>query len=455
MLKYLLGIILSLSFTISHASHLMGGEITVTVDSNNTAHFILKLYRDVNGIPLPSSATISINSTMGPSANLSLNRTKTTMINGAYPSEAHFYEGSMPLNYYGKFTAAYSICCRNAGIVNLANSGGDSFYISTDFTSFQGSANNTPVFLNLPVTTFPLDSIWTYNPMPYDAEGDSLYWEIDTPMAAVNQLVNGYTTPTANANGPLTMNPNTGEISWSADQMGNYQLAVVVREYRNGQPIGSIVRDMQITVTNDTSAMSLSVPAIANPANPVSLLGNDPYVLDFKLTVVDTSVNLSLLATGEPFEIPGSNANFVVTKAATKTITGTFYWTPTPADVRTESYRLVVRASDDVLSYDYTVLLEVSSSVGIREETALQKALSVFPNPAKRSFTIRTERIEPGLYSLEIYDATGKKVYSGDPEVWFSGRSLSLDQLQLDTGIHMIRLSGENSTYQQRLVITR
>ena len=455
MLKHLLAILLGLSLTTTSASHLMGGEITVTVDSTNTAHFVLKLYRDPNGIQLPGNVSISVSSTMGPTSNISLNRTKTSTINGAYPSEAHFYEGSMALNFYGTFTAAYSICCRNAGIVNLANSGGDSFYISTDFTSFQGAVNNTPVFLNLPVITFPLDSIWTYNPMPFDAEGDSLFWEIDTPMSAINQQVNGYTTPTSNANGLLSMDPQTGVISWSADQLGNYQLAVVVHEYRNGQPIGSIVRDMQMTVTSDTSAMSLSVPAVSNPANPISLLGNDPFSIDFNLSIGDTSVNLSLLASGDPFEIPGNNANFVVKKSVSKTIVGTFSWTPTPADVRAEPYRLVVRASDDVLTYDYTILLDVSSSVGISELSEKAQSITVFPNPSNGSFTLEVESIEAGPYTLEILDATGKKVYKGDPEVWFNGRSLTPEQLKLKPGNHIIKLNGEKHSYQERLIIKR
>ncbi len=453
MTKYILSIFFCLSLLSTKASHLMGGEITVSVDSNNNAYFLLKLYRDVNGIGLPGSANLSVSAPNGSNFTVALNRSKTSLIQGAYPSEANFYEGNVQLMQNGMFTAVYSTCCRNGSIVNLGNPGSDAFYVSTTFSSFQSNTNSTPVFLNLPVITFPIDSIWTYNPMPFDAEGDSLFWQIDTPMAAAGQHVNGYTTPTANANGPLSMDPQTGVISWSADQLGNYQIAVIVREFRNGQPIGSIIRDMQVTVTNDTSAMSLSVPAISNPNSPVSILANDPYSLDFDLSVADTSVNLSLEASGEAFELNGTNAKFVVTKLATKTISGKFTWTPTPNDVRDEPYVLVVRASDENFTYDYTVQLLVPSSVNLPKLINQGRGLVLYPNPTDGKFTMNTRGIVPGIYTISIRDITGSEVYRGPSQTWFNGKSTSLEGLSLRKGQYMIRLEGEVNVYQNKLII--
>src|SRR4051812_22121237 len=49
-------------FLISHelfASHLMGGEITWTCTGNGRYIFEMKLYRDCNGIPGPTDATLN------------------------------------------------------------------------------------------------------------------------------------------------------------------------------------------------------------------------------------------------------------------------------------------------------------------------------------------------------------------------------------------------------------
>ena len=454
MIKRLILLIFTFSTLSTQASHVRGGELTVSIDSNNTAYFFLTLYRDASGITLPTATTVDVTTPAGNSINVTLTRTKAIVIPGGVSSiEASYYEGSTTLNQYGLFTASYSICCRNASISNLANAGADAFFISSSFTSFQATPNNTPVFMNLPVTLFPLDSIWTYNPMPFDPEGDSLYWQIDTPFAAAGQHVTGYTTPSANANGPLTMDPSTGLISWSAKYMGEYQVAVQVEEYRNGQLIGSIIRDMQFTVTSDTSAMRLSVPAIANPNTPVSLLALDPFSLDFNLSIADTSASIGLFATGDAFEIPGSNANFVVKKATGKTITGTFSWTPQPGDVSSEPYLLNVRALSADFSYDYTLSLVVPSAVGIGENPGASSALQIYPNPSAGKISLEAGSIEPGLYILSISDITGKEVYRQASEVWFSGRVNSNLELDLENGIHILTLEGENNTYQAKLII--
>src|SRR6185369_3966332 len=59
-----------LSISYLSASHLMGGEITWTCTGNGKYVFTLKIYRDCNGIPGPSSATIC---TTAPSGNISCN----------------------------------------------------------------------------------------------------------------------------------------------------------------------------------------------------------------------------------------------------------------------------------------------------------------------------------------------------------------------------------------------
>ena len=58
--------------------------------------------------------------------------------------------------------------------------------------------------------------------------------------------------------GDLTINPFTGELSWTASAVGNYVYTVVCEEYRNGLKIGEIRRDMQFIVLPNGNLPALS-----------------------------------------------------------------------------------------------------------------------------------------------------------------------------------------------------
>jgi hypothetical protein len=49
----------------SFSSHLMGGEITWTVDSLNRFNFKVVIYRDCNGVPGPNQVTLQTNAPSG------------------------------------------------------------------------------------------------------------------------------------------------------------------------------------------------------------------------------------------------------------------------------------------------------------------------------------------------------------------------------------------------------
>ena len=48
---------------------------------------------------------------------------------------------------------------------------------------------------------------------------------------------------------PITINPVTGEICMSPTQIIISPMAVLVRKFRKGIEIGSVLRDMQVNVT--------------------------------------------------------------------------------------------------------------------------------------------------------------------------------------------------------------
>ncbi|MBK9319365.1 MAG: hypothetical protein IPM91_11400 [Bacteroidetes bacterium] len=87
-----------------------------------------------------------------------------------------------------------------------------------------------------------------YNPLPFDADGDSIAWSLDVPLSGNGVPVAGYTLPPSDSLVPFNMDPITGEITFLPNTLCNFQVSVRVKEYRNGVQIGEITRDMQIIV---------------------------------------------------------------------------------------------------------------------------------------------------------------------------------------------------------------
>ncbi len=121
MKKITLGIFIILAFAFNtRASHLMGGEIVVKVDSSNNAFFTLTLYRDGNpgSAGLGQTTSLQLSQTGITIPNVTLQRTSQTTLASSYLTEKHVYTSSMMLPNNGQYTASFSLCCRNGAIMN-------------------------------------------------------------------------------------------------------------------------------------------------------------------------------------------------------------------------------------------------------------------------------------------------------------------------------------------------
>ena len=86
--------------------------------------------------------------------------------------------------------------------------------------------------------------VFTHNPGAYDVDGDSLSYELAVPKRGPNDPVPNFFFP----NG-MSINPVTGDLVWDTPtDVGEYNIAINIYSYRNGQLIDTMVRDMQIIV---------------------------------------------------------------------------------------------------------------------------------------------------------------------------------------------------------------
>lgn len=115
-----------------------------------------------------------------------------------------------------------------------------------------GDLSNTPVVIQSPALDWAYtDSTYIYNPSTYDADGDSLVYEL---IPCVDST---YTFPAASTS--FDFNSVTGDIYWDKPiSTGHNMIAYLIKEYRNETHINSIVRVMTINVTQNAGVSDQS-----------------------------------------------------------------------------------------------------------------------------------------------------------------------------------------------------
>ena len=447
-----LGIAIAVS---SYGTHLMGGQISATYLSSDStgSHYILDLevYRDTLGVSMYLSQTVEVylldTTVFPPTFGLAFSHTiafdtssggAMSSLSSVYGVEIYNFRDTITFPANGNYMIKWDNCCRNGAIINMANPLGESMDFLTFVSVDSSNPNSTPTFLTPPVAYLPVDSIWQYNPLPFDPDGDSLVWTISVPLGAGSPIpvdVVGYgnlsDTLYSNSNGIFSIDAITGQISWNPKMVGNFVAAFAIAEYRNGVLIGGMSRDMQFIVVPDSLN---AMPQISNmQAIPTNNLGY-PYIkiapgqnYQIQLLASDTDVNdvVSMSAFGESFGLTTSASSFeYIPTLNGNEIEGTFSWTPDMIQVRTNPYLVVLRTSDGFFYYDETVQIEVTNNTTAIEELGAFKVQDIYPNPANTNFTLPLSLTKDKNIEVSIYNILGVKISS--------------EQLNLSAGNHIL-----------------
>ncbi|MFM2048334.1 MAG: hypothetical protein RI955_882, partial [Bacteroidota bacterium] len=374
MKRILLIIVLLISTSQLFASHLMGGQITAKRIDSFKYEMILTVYRDTDGIPVYPTEyfnfSVDSQGTWIPIAMHSVAKDSGAyFLNG---TEVYHYIDTMLFPSAGKFLINYNNCCRNAAIINMSNPIGESLFLQTILTIDSSGGNSTPEFLNPPVTLAQKNWPWYYNPLPYDADGDSIAWQLVTPLGASGIVVAGYSIPRGNALMPFTLDSVTGAITWMPDTIGHFVASFLVSEFKNGIKIGEIRRDMQIIVQDDPSnsfRMAINATGVVTGTNGrlyVDCYANQALTVSITANDVDNDF-LTISAQGETFK-EANASTFTATNGAGNA-SGNFSWTPNINQVRDRAYINAFRGSEHHVDYDLvhdvTVLFRVKNATGM------------------------------------------------------------------------------------------
>lgn len=263
---------------------------------------------------------------------------------------------------------------RNGGIINLnfPNSEQIKFHIQTTYTFPNpqvDGCNNTPILLQPPIDIGCVGKPFIHNPNAYDADGDSLAYKLIVPLSDRGIPVPNYLFPNMISPGPrnnLTINERTGEIVWDAPQRaGEYNLAMIIIEYRDGNPLDTIIRDMQILIQSCDNLP----PKIEVPFDEICVIAGQ--VIEFNVTatapIEETRQKVKLGALGGPFAVKLSPATFTpnINSYQNDPFTKTFRWATRCEHISDQFYSVVFRAVDDFYPRDSTGL-SVLRTVRIR-----------------------------------------------------------------------------------------
>jgi gliding motility-associated-like protein len=342
-----------LIFSISNAycTHLKAGDITAARISGNNFRFTLTIYLD-------SLALVANSSLDEPQATCSVNGTETIVNRLSMISVGNgTWQNTYILDNYflspGVYTISYTENFRNKNILNI--NGGTStdnvpFYIETkvNFDVFMG-LNRSPVLLLPPIDVAVAGQKYIHNPSAYDFEGDSISYQLVQPKQSGSTNVPKYINPNEVTNtGTFTLDPVTGDMVWNTPvKPGLYNVAFLITEWRNGEILTIIERDMQIKVVSSTNrppglGAGIDTCIVAGTTFTKNIVATDP-----------DGDQINLISTNSPaagvYSINPSPATFNLSNGPNpepNPASGSFSWSTTCSHIRSEPYQVEFRATD-------------------------------------------------------------------------------------------------------------
>ena len=245
---------------------------------------------------------------------------------------------------------------RNGGVlnVNFPNADNVPFHLQTTVTFFnplfQG-VNNSPILEVPPIDIACLGQRFFHNPGAYDPDGDSLSYQMIIPLQDVNTPVPNYDfpreiNPDPNQTNDHVLNSANGNFIWEFPRKtGEYNIAMYIIQHRNGVPIDTLIRDMQILVVDCDN-----MPPEIETEDEICVIAGETISFDVVATapIEESGQRVDLRAFGAPLELDISPAEFDVASGyQPQPLTGTFTWQTTCEHIADQYYTVTFRAADD------------------------------------------------------------------------------------------------------------
>ncbi len=382
------------------ATHLVGGNLAYTylgdTDGDGNFNYLItfQTFLDcnspfwLNGFPEPTLDVGIYEGTAIPAGNLPLTMVATLPLidsssivpvptNGCLIGQAvclyqatYEIEVDLPMSFQG-YHLFYDRCCRTGSVINLNNPGNQGLafhaYIAPTLVN-----NSSPVFSDVPVPFLCVNDTASILNTATDPDGDLLLFSFADPYRGFGNSGNPapplpnpslpWPIPTVNwlnvtydqnnpfgPSGYAFINGTTGLTQYMAPLVGDYVVAVEIREFRNGNLIGITRRDIQIVV--------ITCPPNPPPnLSPTGGSGITQYTLEecdtlsFPIIFEDPNGDsLTLTTSGQVFDTSFVNPAATIDSLVVgdSTVTANFNWQTSCGTAQALPYLFTVSTIDN------------------------------------------------------------------------------------------------------------
>lgn len=345
------------------SNHWMGGEITWICDGAGNYVFTLKIHRDCSGPAVgtagqnirvwghPTLTQIPVNFIVKnevsptckevPGGPLQISCISNITIGAV---EEYIFE-SAPINISGVppvtgWVFTWDNLTRNSAVVNLISPSTKGITLRAIMYSNSGQNgspcyDSSPQFIESPSTIICAGSPFSYSPNAFDPNLDSLVFSFGQPLDNIQTSYNppadpanltyasGYSvgsslpgTSQNTNNVPASINPQTGEISFTSYTLGSFAIVLKVQAYRCNILIAEVYREMQIIIVNcgTNNSPLVTAPLNGNTSFSDTVIAGELVLFnfeaeDFELLQDNTGQTVEITASGSQFGTNYSDPN--------------------------------------------------------------------------------------------------------------------------------------------------
>ena len=367
-MKYLIFIASIFASLIASATHIVGGGFDLQWLTGNTYQLTLVVYRDCTSeTDFNKNVYVGIydKKTNVRKDSIGIPRGLVTKINPSFAqcvvavpgcSEKAIYTRTITLsptkyNNTAGYYLSWERCCRNHIIQNIQQPGDASMAFYAEIPSPAVYLNSTPRLVVNPFTVLCVDNLFNYDITYNDANGDSLVYDLITPLNGtlsknnpnddqfnnrpilnpgpyddITWLPGFSSTEQIKGDPALSINPQTGELTVKPSQAGVFVVGIRVTEYRNGIKIGLVHLELQFLVVN---CLTNSFPDVTMYQNGNAVKVDTMYVtipnqLKFGISAYDADSIDTVYVT---HNLDSTDLQYFTSTESRSTSNATYNWT--------------------------------------------------------------------------------------------------------------------------------